>query len=105
MKKYFLNFPAAMIALLILLASCASDEPAPPCNNTGTLCIENKLDTTIIINIVQKRQQAPVKKDYMECFTLEANIAYTISITGAGYSKPDTTILMLACDNKLMIVQ
>jgi hypothetical protein len=105
MKKYFLIIPAAFFALLILVVGCKSKEASQPCDNMGTLCIENKMDSTITINIVQKRQQVTMKKDYMECFALEGNIAYTISITGAGYSKPDTTLLILPCDNKLIVVK
>jgi len=62
------------------------------------------MDSTIVVNIVQKHQLVTMEKDYMECLTLEANVAYTISITGSGYSKPDTTLLILPCDNRLFLV-
>jgi len=71
----------------------------------GTLCVQNKMDSSVIVNIVQKKQQVTLKKDYMECFSLDGNMPYTISISGSGYSKPDTTLMILPCDNKLFIVQ
>jgi hypothetical protein len=105
MKKPIRIFYLMIITLVFAFVACNSKKTEEPCNNTGTLCIENKMDSTITVNIVQKHQQVPMKKDYMECFVLEANIAYTISISGSGYSKPDTTLLILACDNKLMVVK
>ena len=105
MKKYFLVFAAVILAVALLFIGCKSKTTEDPCSNSGKLCIENKMDSTITINIVQKHQQVTMKKDYMECFNLEANIAYTVSISGSGYSKPDTTFLILPCDNKLFVVQ
>jgi hypothetical protein len=104
MKKYFLIFTVVFIAMCLAFSGCKSTT-TEPCGNTGTLCIENKMDSTILINIVQKRQFVPLQKDFMECFNLEANVAYTISISGSGYSRPDTTLLILPCDNKLMVVK
>jgi len=105
MKNYFLIFPATIIAFILAVTGCKSKTPEDPCSNTGKLCIENKMDSTIVINIIQKHQQVTMTKDYMECFNLDANIAYTISISGSGYSKPDTTFLILPCDNKLFVVK
>ena len=104
MKKYFLILPATVIALIMVFNGCKSTSTSDPCSSTGKLCIENKMDSTIVISIIQKHQQITMKKDYMECLNLDANIAYTISISGAGYKKPDTTFLILPCDNKLMVV-
>ena len=105
MKKYFLIFSAVAVSLVMVLTGCKSKTSSDPCSASGKLCIENKMDSTIVINIVNKHQQVTMTKDYMQCFILEANIAYTISISGAGYNKPDTTFLILPCDNKLMVVQ
>lgn len=90
---------------VIVFYGCKSKGTVDPCSGAGTLCIENKMDSTITINLVQKHQQITMKKDYMQCLSLEANVAYTLSITGSGYSKPDTTFLILPCDNKLFVVK
>jgi hypothetical protein len=105
MKKYFLFTSAIALVLIVLISGCKSNPPEDPCNNTGQLCIENKMDSAIIVNIVQKHQQVTLQKDFMECFDLEANQTYTLSISGSGYSKPDTTLLLLPCDNELIVVK
>ena len=104
MKKYFLL--VTVIAFLVLsgITGCKDKTTEDPCNNLGTLCVQNKMDSTVIVNIVQKKQQVTLLKDYMECFKLDGNMPYTISISGSGYSKPDTTIMILPCDNKLYVV-
>jgi hypothetical protein len=105
MKK-FIQFGAGFLLLcLSALCGCSSDEPSEPCNNTGQICVENKLDTNIVVSITQTHSQAPLSKDYMECFTLEANQAYTFSFSGNNINRPDTTIMVLPCDNKLIVIQ
>jgi hypothetical protein len=105
MKKYFLFASAVVLVFIVLLSGCKSNPPEDPCNNMGQLCVENKMDSTIIVNIVQKHQQVPIQKDFMECFDLDANQTYTLSISGAGYTKPDTTFLILPCDNEVFVVK
>jgi uncharacterized lipoprotein YajG len=105
MKKYFLFTPGFILVCIILFSGCKSNSPADPCNNSGRLCIENKMDSTVTVSIVQKHQQITLQKDFMECFTLEANQPYTVSISGSGYTKPDTTLMILSCDNKLLVVK
>ena len=105
MKKYFLFTFSIILVCIIFLSSCESNTPADPCNNIGTLCIENKMDSTVVVSIVQKHQQVTLQKDFMECFYLEANQPYTVSVSGAGYTKPDTTLMILPCDNKLIVVK
>ena len=63
------------------------------------------MDSTVIVTIVEKKQQKTLPKDFMECFDLEANQPYTVSVSGSGYTKPDTTLMILPCDNKLIIVK
>lgn len=105
MKKYFLFVSLITLSVILGFSSCKNNSTEDPCNNTGKLCIENKMDSTVVVNIVQKHQQVTLQKDYMECFSLEANLPYTISISGSGYSKPDTTLMILPCDNKLFVVR
>jgi hypothetical protein len=105
MKKHFLLFSGIVLVFIILIAGCKSNSSVDPCNNSGKLCVENKMDSSVIVSIVQKHQQVTLQKDFMECFDLEANQPYTISVSGAGYTKPDTTLMILPCDNKLFVVQ
>jgi hypothetical protein len=105
MKKYFLFALGISLIVVSGISGCSSNSSEDPCNNSGKLCVENKMDSSVVVNIVQKHQQVTLKKDYMECFDLEANLPYTISVSGSGYSKPDTTLMILPCDNKLFIVQ
>jgi hypothetical protein len=105
MKNYFLGTSFIILVLIILLSGCKSNPPADPCNNTGQLCIENKMDSALVVSIVQKHKQITLQKDFMECFDLEANQPYTVSISGSGYTRPDTTLMILPCDNKLIVVK
>jgi hypothetical protein len=104
MKKTFLFISAILAISIFVLSACKSNSPADPCNNMGTLCIENKMDSTITVSIVQKHEQVPVEKDFIYCFDLEANQPYTVSVSGSGYKKPDTTLMILPCDNKTIII-
>lgn len=105
MKKYFLFASGFILIMFIVFSSCKSKSPQDPCNGMGKLCIENKMDSTVVVSIVQKHQQVTLQKDYMECFDLEANLPYTVSVSGSGYTKPDTTLMILPCDNKLIVVK
>jgi hypothetical protein len=105
MKKYFLFTAGIFLVFIIFFSGCKSNSSVDPCNNSGKLCIENKMDSTVVVSIVEKHQQITLQKDFMECFDLEANQPYTVSISGAGYTKPDTTLMILPCDNKLIVVQ
>jgi len=104
MKKYFFVISGIIFLFIISLSGWKSNSTEDPCNNIGKLCIENKMDSTIVVNIVEKHQQVTMKKDFMECFDLEGNQAYTVSISGSGYTKPDTTFMILPCDNKSFVV-
>lgn len=105
MKKYFLFTPGIILVLIILLSGCKSKSPEDPCSNTGKLSFVNKMDSTIVVSIVEKHEQVTIQKDFTEHFDLEANVTYTVSISGSGYKKPDSTLLLLPCDNKLIIVK
>lgn len=104
MKKYFFLFSVISFLTFSGVTGCKSKTEEDPCNNTGKLCVQNKMDTSVVVSIVQKKQQVTLQKDYMECFDLEGNMPYTISVSGSGFSKPDTTIMILPCDNKLYII-
>lgn len=70
----------------------------------GNLCIENKLDTEVTITLKPIHDQFKLKKDYMKCSQLEGNKPYTITITSVSHES-DTTIMILPCDNKLLIIK
>ena len=103
MKKVLI-FPIALIALFTAFTfSCKEGDPQEPCNGKGTINVENKLDSTISVKIVQTRTTKEILKDYTVPFELTGNQPYTLSISGPQYSR-DTTIMLLSCDNKLLIV-
>jgi hypothetical protein len=105
MKNYLLFTSGFILIMIMVFSSCKSKSTQDPCNNMGKLCIENKMDSTVVVSIIQKHQQVTLQKDFMECFDLDANLPYTISISGSSYTKPDTTLMILPCDNKLIVVQ
>jgi hypothetical protein len=103
MKKVLI-FPFAIIALVLALSiSCKKEATQEPCDGKGTINVENKLDSTISVKIVETRTTKEILKDYTVPFVLTGNQPYTLSISGPQYSR-DTTIMVLSCDNKLLIV-
>ena len=70
----------------------------------GNLCIENKLDTEVTITLTPNHDQFKLKKDYMQCSQLDGNKPYKITITRSSHEN-DTSIMILPCDNKLMIIK
>ena len=104
MKKHFLFASGFILIMFVAFSSCKSKSTQDPCNNTGKLCVENKMDSTVVVSIVQKHEQVPVEKDFIYCFDLEANQPYTVSVSGSGYKKPDTTLMILPCDNKTIVI-
>jgi hypothetical protein len=105
MKNHILYGTGILLLMMLVFYGCKNDSPAEPCNNTGQICIENKLDTTVTVSITQTHKQVPLQKDFMECFVLDANQPYTFSISGPGYNMPDTTLMVLPCDNKLIVLE
>lgn len=104
MKKNLLPIVGFVFWTFLLLSSCGTKKDTPPCNNMGNLCIENKLDTEVTISMKPNHDQFKLKKDYMKCSQLEGNKPYTITITSSTQEN-DTTIMILPCDNKLLIIK
>ena len=104
MKKNILPLTGLIIWLFLLISSCTPKKESLPCNNMGNLCIENKLDTDVTITFKPIHDQYTLKKDYMKCSQLDGNKPYTITITSPTHEN-DTTIMILPCDNKLLIVK
>ncbi len=93
--------------LLILgsfISGCSSKKDAAPCNSEGTLCIENKLDSTVVVSIKNTHDQFTILKDYMHCSTLAGDATYSINIAATGINR-DTALIILTCDKKLLIIQ
>ncbi len=91
-----------LLATFIGFAACNKKQTEEPCNGKGALYLENKLDSAISIMIIQTHKTMSLEKDYMEIFDLPGNQPYEIKVTGKDYYL-DTTIMILPCDNKLLI--
>ena len=104
MKKYLPLVFLLILATLILSSGCKKKKEALPCNGKGTLCIENKLDSTIVVSIKTTHDQFLILRDYMHCSELEGDQTYAINISATGIDR-DTSLTILSCDKKLLIVQ
>ncbi|MGA2821923.1 MAG: hypothetical protein ABSE72_00175 [Bacteroidales bacterium] len=104
MKKYLPLLFFLIIGTFILNSGCKKKQEATPCNSEGILCIENKLDSTIIVSIKNIHEQFPILKDYIHCSTLEGDKTYSINISATGIDR-DTSLIILSCDKKLLIIQ
>lgn len=103
MKRFPFITVAVILLLTVIAISCTKEKAVEPCDGKGTINIENKLDSTITVKIVQTHTTKSIPKDYTLPFTLAGNQPYTINIDGPQYNR-DTTIMLLSCDNKLLIV-
>jgi len=104
MKKHLLLFILLVLGTFILSSGCKKASESSPCNNTGTLCIENKLDSTITVSVKPTHDQYTIDKNYMHCSDLTGGQSYTINISATGINR-DTTLTILNCDKKLLIIQ
>ena len=104
MKNYIPLLLFLILGTFILSSGCSKKKEATPCDSKGILCIENKLDSTIIVSIKNTHDQFPILKDYMHCSTLNGDQTYSINISATGIDR-DTSLVILSCDKKLLIVQ
>ncbi|TRZ71049.1 MAG: hypothetical protein D4R97_07410 [Bacteroidetes bacterium] len=104
MKKYLPLLFLLILGTFILSSGCKKKKEATPCNSKGTLCIENKLDSTIVVSIKATHEQFEILKDYMHCTELAGEHSYSINISATGINR-DTTLTILSCDKKLLIIQ
>jgi len=106
MKRYI--FPLFLLALLtgffILYSGCTPKKAVSPCDNKGSICIENKLDTTLSVSISQLHSTFDITKDYMKCLDVVGDQAYTLSISSLNFQM-DTTLFVLPCDKHLLIIK
>jgi len=103
MKKLSGFFLLFLITIVILIG-CAKQTEEQPCGGKGTLSIVNKLTDTLSISIVQIHNTIEVLPDYIHPFTLTGNAPYTLVIDAQGYHL-DTTMMVLNCDNKFIVIQ
>jgi invasion protein IalB len=104
MKKSALVISVIFFAAFLALSSCTQEKTADPCDGYGVLNVENKLDSALTVKVLETHDTKSIAKDYTLPFTLAGNQPYTLTIDGPQYHK-DTTIMLLFCDNKLLIVQ
>lgn len=104
MKKYLPLLFSLILCTFILSSGCNKKQDTTPCDSKGILCIENKLDSTIIVSIKNTHDQFPILKDYMHCSTLAGEQTYSINISATGINR-DTSLIVLSCDKKLLIIQ
>ena len=104
MKKSVFLLPVFLFAALITISSCTDTKTADPCDGYGVLSVENKLDSAVTVKVLETHDTKNIGKDFTMPFTLAGNQPYTLTIDGPQYHK-DTTIMVLFCDNKLLIVK
>jgi len=104
MKNFLLFLSLILLCFIVLNTGCKKKKETPPCDNKGTLCIENKLDFAVVVSIQPSQAQFPLAKDYMHCTELTGDQSYTINISATGIDR-DTSITILSCDKKLLIIQ
>ena len=105
MKKYLPLLFLLILGIFILSSGCKkSKDNTTPCDSMGTLCIENKLDSAVVVSVKQTHDQFTILKDFMHCSELTGDQTYSINIAATGIDR-DTTITILSCDKKLLILQ
>ena len=104
MKKSLLILPGILVVILLIVAGCKKNETPDPCDKTGRICITNKLDSVATIQIVQMNHVFDLEKDFMECLVLTGDSPYNFKITSNTFYL-DTTIMILSCDDKQIILE
>lgn len=103
MKKTAFAISIIFFSTFLVFSACTKKKTADPCDGIGILNVENKLDSTISVKIVQTHNTKSIEKDFTLPFSLAGNQPYTLTIDGPQYHK-DTTLMVLFCDNKLFLV-
>lgn len=105
MKILSVIFTGLIVIIMILSTGCKTKKSTPPCDNKGKVCISNKLDSTLTVDIQQIHYQFQIQKNYMECIELEGDQPYKFTFTGPYHDIRDTTFMVVGCDNKLITVE
>jgi hypothetical protein len=106
MKRYIfpLFYFTLISSLFIVYSGCSPKKSVSPCDNKGSICIENKLDTTLSVSITQLHNTFDITKDYMKCIDVVGDQAYTLNISSLNFQL-DTTLFLLPCDKHLLIIK
>jgi hypothetical protein len=96
-------FAIILVTIFLVISACTKQEEVNPCDGKGVLNVENKLDSTISVKVLETHNTMSIDKDFTLPFSLIGNQPYTLTIDGPQYHK-DTTFMILYCDNKLFIV-
>jgi hypothetical protein len=105
MKKHTLAITLLLMIALLSAAGCQKQEEKKPCDGIGQVCMENKTDSVITIQIVQTHNTFTLEKDYMQCFELAGDQPYTFKISGPSlFTEIDTTFMVLPCDNTVFVI-
>ena len=104
MKKSLLIIPGIMVILLVIFFGCKKNTTVQPCDNTGRICITNKLDSIATIQIVQTNRVFDLDRDYMECLVVTGDNPYNFKISCNTFYL-DTTIMILSCDDLQLILE
>jgi len=103
MKKSTFAISIIFFFTMIVITACTEKKTVDPCDGFGTLNVENKLDSTISVKVMETHDTRSIDKDYTRQFSLPGNQPYTLTIDGPEYHK-DTTFMILFCDNQMFIV-
>jgi hypothetical protein len=94
---------ALLFVYLLTFSSCKQNKKNEPCNNNGTICFNNKTDSTVKISITEAHNQFDLIKDNLKCITIEGDKAYTLHFLGKKYQK-DTSIVLVVCDQRDYVI-
>ncbi|MBL7138555.1 MAG: hypothetical protein ISS17_07265 [Bacteroidales bacterium] len=104
MKKSLLIVSGILVVTLLILFGCKKKDPVEPCDNTGRICITNKLDSIATIKIMQMNHVFDLDKDFMECLIVTGDNPYTFKVSCNTFYL-DTTIMILSCDDLQLILE
>ncbi|MCX6248271.1 MAG: hypothetical protein NTW10_11090 [Bacteroidetes bacterium] len=102
MKTVLVSF-ILCLSFFLLIISCNKKKDPPPCDNKGTICFNNKTDSTVTVTIKEAPDQFPLAKDNIKCVSLNGNVSYSITISGKNYEK-DTAFIVRVCDDKEIMI-
>lgn len=104
MRKSLLLVPGILVVTIVLFFGCNKKPTVEPCDKTGRICITNKLDSVATIQIVQMNHVFDLDRDFMECLVVTGDNPYNFKISCNTFYL-DTTIMILSCDDKQLILE
>ena len=104
MKKSLFILCSIPLVMFLIFNGCKKKPTPQPCDNTGQICITNKLTSVATIQVVQQNNVFQLDKDFMKCLTVPGDNPYTFKITCENFYL-DTTIMILTCDDLQLILE